>query len=243
MVSVAVVKAGKLDQYTHAQWFVDGFPSDFKRRTACKCHLNINDPVIMKYKTIYDFVLILMEKKQVFNALKESAEKTSDLDKLISAIYNNKDSIPLLNEPCKASVVKWKVEDTLMNKLIKQMEALILALKIAPTASAPAPPYLSVTVPQPAIAYTPQTNFGALAAAAAAAGNLRSAAAALGPNQCAFCQLEGHWKLWNEEPSCPSLIMFIQTGKVHLNANKWITWETINKLGNEVALDTHEGKC
>ena len=82
-----------------------------------------------------------------------------------------------------------------MNKLAKQMETLTLALKIASTVSASAPPYPSVAVPQPAVAYTSQMNFGAPAAAVAAAGNLRSAVAALGPNQCAFCQLEGHQKL------------------------------------------------
>ena len=177
----------------------------------------------MKYKTIYDFILISMEKEQVLNAFEKSAEKTSDLNKLVSAIYNDKDPIPLLNEPHKASMMKWKVKDMLMDKLVKQMEALTLALKIALTASASAPSYPPVAVPQPAIAYTSQTNFSASVAAAAAAGNLRSAVAALGPNQCAFCWLEGHWKLWNGEPSCPLLIMFIQTEKVHLNANKQIT--------------------
>ena len=164
----------------------------------------------MKYKTIYDFILTLMKKKWIFNTFKKSVKKTSNLNKLISITCNNKDSIPLLNEPCKAPVVKWKIEDISVDKLVKQMEALTLILKIAPTASAPAPPYPPITVPQPAIAYTSQTNFSALAAAAAA----------LGPNQYAFCQLEGHWKLWNEKPSCSSLIIFIQTGKMHLNANK-----------------------
>ena len=60
----------------------------------------------MKYKTIYGFVLTLMEKEQVFNALEESAERTFNLNKLVSAICNNKSSIPLLNEPHKAPVMK-----------------------------------------------------------------------------------------------------------------------------------------
>ena len=102
------------------------------------------------------------------------------------------------------------------------MEALTLALKIAFTVSALILSYSFVAVPQPAIAYISQTNFSASAAAVVAAGNLRSAVAALGPNQCAFCQLEGYQKLWNEEPFCLSLIMFIQTEKMHLNVNKQI---------------------
>ena len=73
---------------------------------------------------------------------------------------------------------------------------------------------------QPAIAYISQMNFSVLTAAVAAVKNLRSAAAILSPNQCAFCQLEDHQKLWNEEPFCPSLIMFIQIKKMHLNVNK-----------------------
>ena len=198
----------------------------------------------MKYETIYDFVLALMEKEWVFNAFKESAKKISDLNKLVSAICNNKDPILLLNEPHKISVMKWKVKNMSVDKLIKQMEALTLALKIALTVSASALLYPSVTVPQPAVAYTLQMNFNALVtAAAAAAENLRSAVTALGLNQCAFCWLEGHWKLWNEEPSCPLLIMFIQTEKMHLNVNKWIAWGTTDKLGSEIMLDIWGGKC
>ena len=174
----------------------------------------------MKYEIIYDFVLTLMEKEWIFNAFKKSVEKISDLNKLVSATHNNKDSISLLNESCKVPVVKWKVKNTLMNKLMKQMKALILTLKIVFTVSVSALLYPSVAVPQPAIAYIPQMNFSALMTAAAVVGNLRSAVAALGPNQCAFYWLEGHWKLWNEEPFCSLLIMFIQTEKMHLNMNK-----------------------
>ena len=79
-------------------------------------------------------------------------------------------------------MMKWKTEDMSVDKLTKQIETLILALKIAPTASASASSYPSVAVPQPAVAYTPWMNFSAPAAAAAAVGNLRSAAAVLGPN-------------------------------------------------------------
>ena len=79
-----------------------------------------------------------------------------------------------------------------MNKLMKQMEALILTLKIVLIISVSVLSYSSVAVPQPAVAYTSWINFNALMAAVAAVGNLRSAVAALGPNQCAFCQLEGH---------------------------------------------------
>ena len=109
------------------------------------------------------------------------------MDKLVSAICNDKGSIPLLNESCKASVVKWKVENMLMDKLVKQMEALTLTLKIALTVSASASSYPSVAVSQSAVVYISQTNFSALAAAAAAAENLKSAVAVLGLNQCAFC--------------------------------------------------------
>ena len=222
VISAAVARAGKFNQYIYAQWFVDKLLLDFKHKTACKCHLDIDDPVIMKYETIYDFILTSVKEEQILNALEESAEKVFDLNKLVSATYNNKGPISLLNEPCKASVVKWKAEDTSVNKLIKQMKTLILTLKIIFTVSASASLYLSVTVPQPAVVYTSQMNFSVSAAAAAAVRNLRSAVVALGPNQCAFCQLEGHQKLWNEEPSCLLLIMFIQTGKMHLNVNKWI---------------------
>ena len=82
-----------------------------------------------------------------------------------------------------------------MNKLTKQMKTLTLILKIASAASASASSYPSVAVHQPAVAYTSQINFSVPAAAAAAVGNLRSAVTALSPNQCAFCQLEGHQKL------------------------------------------------
>ena len=82
-----------------------------------------------------------------------------------------------------------------MNKLAKQMKTLTLALKIASAVSASASLYPSVAVHQSAVAYTSQMNFGASTAAAVAAGNLRSAVVALGSNQCAFCQLEGHQKL------------------------------------------------
>ena len=197
----------------------------------------------MKYKTIYDFILISVKKEWVFNAFEKSAEKVFDLDKLVSATHNNKDPIPLLNEPCKAPVVKWKVENTSVDKLMKQMEVLTLALKIAPSASASASSYLSVAVPQPAVAYTPQTNFDAPAATVVAAGNLRSAVTALGLNQYAFCWLKGHQKLWNKKPFCPSLVMFIQIKKMHLNANKQITWEITDKSGSKVVLDTHREKC
>ena len=60
----------------------------------------------IKYKTIYGFILTSVKKEQVFNAFEESAEKISDLNKLISATCNDKDSILLLNELCKASMVK-----------------------------------------------------------------------------------------------------------------------------------------
>lgn len=73
----------------------------------------------MKYKTIYNFVLTLMKEKQVLNAFEESAEKTSDLNKLVSATHNDKGLISLLDKPHKASVVKWKADDILMNKLAK----------------------------------------------------------------------------------------------------------------------------
>ena len=195
---------------------------NFKCRTACKCHLNINDSVIIKYKIIYDFVLTLMKKEWIFNAFKKSAKKTFNLNKLIFITCNNKGSILLLNEPHKVSVVKWKVKNMLMNKLVKQIKVLTLTLKITLTVSISASLYSSVAVPQPAVVYTSQMNFSALAAAAAAAENLKSVVAALGSNQCAFCWLEGHWKLWNKELSCPLLIIFIQTKKMHLNVNKWI---------------------
>ena len=197
----------------------------------------------MKYETIYGFILTLMKKEWVFNALEGFTEKISDLNKLVSATYNDKGPISLLNEPCKASVMKWKMKNTLINKLMKQIKALTLTLKIASAVSASTSLYLFVAVHQPAVVYTSQTNFDALAAAAAAAGNLRSAVAALNPNQCAFCQLEGHWKLWNEESSCSSLIMFIQTEKMHLNMNKWIMWKTTDKLESEMAFDIYEEKC
>ena len=163
-----------------------------------------------------------MKKEQILNAFKEFTEKAFDLNKLVSATYNDKDSIPLLNEPHKVPVVKWKVEDTSVNKLIKQMKVLTLILKIALTASASASSYPSVAVYQPAIVYTSWINFSTSTTAAAAVRNLRSTVTALGLNQCAFCQLNSHQKLWNEEPFCSSLIMFIQTGKMHLNANKQI---------------------
>ena len=197
----------------------------------------------MKYETIYNFILTSVKKEQIFNTFEESAEKIFNLNKLISVICNNKDLISLLNELCKAPVVKWKIENMSVDKLIKQMKALTLTLKIAPTASVSASSYPSVAVPQPAVVYTPWMNFGALTAAAAAVGNLRSAVVALGLNQCAFCQLEGHQKLWNEEPFCSLLIMFIQTEKVHLNVNKQITWKTTDKSENKVTLDTYKGKC
>ena len=79
-----------------------------------------------------------------------------------------------------------------MNKLAKQMKILTLTLKIVFTVSTSALLYSFVAVPQPAVVYTPQINFSAPVAAAAAAGNLRFTVAALGPNQCAFCQLEGY---------------------------------------------------
>ena len=47
-----------------------------------------------------------MKEEQVFNALEEFTEKISDLNKLVSATHNDKDSIPLLDEPHKASVMK-----------------------------------------------------------------------------------------------------------------------------------------
>ena len=75
------------------------------------------------------------------------------------------------------------------------MEVLTLTLKIALTALASVSLYLSIAVPQPAVVYTSQMNFDAPAAAVAAVGNLRFAVTALGPNQYAFCQLEGHQKL------------------------------------------------
>ena len=111
------------------------------------------------------------------------------------------------------------------------MKALTLTLKIALTVSALL--YSSVAVPQPAVVYILWIYFSALPAAAAALRN----------NQCAFCWLKGHQKLWNEEPSCSLLIMFIQTGKVHLNENKQIMWKTADKLESEVTLNTYEEKC
>ena len=243
VVSVTIVKTGKLNQYICVQWFVNELFLNFKCRTACKCHLNINDSVIMKYEIIYRFVLTLIKKEWIFNAFEKSAEKVSDLNKLVSAICNDKSLISLLDELCKASMMKWKVEDMLMNKLMKQMEALILALKIAFIISVLASSYSSVAVPQPAVAYTLWMNFGALVTAVVAAGNLRSAVVTLGPNQCVFCWLEGHQKLWNEKPFCFLLVMFIQTKKMHLNVNKWIMWRTIDKLESEVVLDTCEEKC
>ena len=73
----------------------------------------------MKYKTIYRFILTSVKKEQIFNAFEESAEKVFDLNKLVSVTHNDKGPISLLNEPCKVSVVKWKVEDTSVNKLVK----------------------------------------------------------------------------------------------------------------------------
>ena len=220
MISMTVAKTNKLNQYICVQWFINELSLNFKCRTACKCHLNINDSVTMKYETIYDFVLILMKKEWILNTFEKSAEKTFNLNKLVSATYNDKDSISLLNEPYKASVVKWKVKDISVNKLMKQMKVLILILKIVLTASALASLYPLVAVPQPAIVYTLQMNFSALTAAVTAVRNLKSAVAALGPNQCAFCWLEGYWKLWNKELFYSLLIMFIQTEKMHLNVNK-----------------------
>ena len=119
VISVTVVKADKFNQYICAQWFVDRFSLDFKHRTVHKCYLNIDNSVIIKYEIIYEFVLILMKKKQVFNAFEKSAERVSDLNKLVSATCNDKGSIFLLNELCKASVMKWKMKNILMNKLMK----------------------------------------------------------------------------------------------------------------------------
>ena len=218
----AVIKADKLNQYIYAQWFINRFSLNFKHRTACKYHLNINNSITMKYKNIYNFILILMKKEWILNAFEKSAEKVSDLNKLVSVTHNNKNSISFLNESCKTSVMKWKAEDMSVNKLMKQMKVLTLTLKIVSTVSASASLYPSVAMPQPAVAYSSQTNFNALVAAVAAAGNLRSAAVILSLNQCVFCQLEGHQKLWNRESFCFSLIMFIQTGKMHLNVNKQI---------------------
>ena len=59
----------------------------------------------MKYKIIYNFILTSVKKEQVFNAFKKFAEKISDLNKLVSVTNNNKDSIPLLNEFYKTSVM------------------------------------------------------------------------------------------------------------------------------------------
>ena len=143
---MAVVKASKLDQYIYAQWFINELFSDFKCRTACKYHLNINDSMIMKYEIIYDFVLALMEKEWVFNAFEGSAEKISDLNKLVSATHNNKGPIPFLNKPYKVSVMKWKVENISVNKLAKQIKTLTLTLKIALTTSTSVSSYLSVAV-------------------------------------------------------------------------------------------------
>ena len=165
---------------------------NFKHRTACKCHLNINDLVTIKYKTIYDFILISVEKEQIFNVFKESAEKVFDLNRLVSATHNDKNLISLLDKLYKASVMKWKIKNTLVNKLTKQMKVLTLTLKIILTVLVSASSYFSVAVPQPAIAYILQTNFSASAAAVMAVRNLRSAAVALDPNQCAFYWLEGY---------------------------------------------------
>ena len=148
--------------------------------------------MIIKYEIIYEFVLTSVKKEQVFNAFKKFAEKIFNLNKLISATCNNKSSISLLNESHKTSVVKWKVKNMSVNKLIKQMKALILALKITLMISASISSYPSVAVPQPAVVYISQMNFDAPAVAMVAAGNLKSAVTALGPNQCAFCWLEGH---------------------------------------------------
>ena len=123
------------------------------------------------------------------------------------------------------------------------MKTLTLTLKIAFMISASASPYPFIAVPQPAVAYILQINFNALTAVVVAVGNLKSAVAALGPNQCVFYQLEGHQKLWNEESSCSLLIMFIQTEKMHLNVNKWIMWGTTDKPGSEMVFNTCRRKC
>ena len=174
----------------------------------------------MKYKIIYNFILTLIKKEWIFNAFEESAEKTFHLNKLISATHNNKNPILFLNKSHKTPVVKWKMKNMSVNKLMKQMKTLILTLKITFSASVLASSYSFVAVSQPTVVYILQTNFSVSTAAVTAAGNLKSTVTTLGPNQCAFCWLEGYWKLWNEKPSCSSLIMFIQTGKMHLNINK-----------------------
>ena len=75
--------------------------------------------MIIKYKTIYDFILTSVKEKQILNAFKEFIKKTSDLNKLIFATCNNKDLISLLNEFYKVSMMKWKTKNTSVNKLIK----------------------------------------------------------------------------------------------------------------------------
>ena len=116
--------------------------------------MNINDSVTMKYKTIYEFILTLMKEEWVFNVFEESAEKTFDLNKLVSATCNDKGLNSLLNKSCKALMMKWKVKDILMNKLTKQMKVLILTLKIASAALVSASLYPFVAVHQPAVVYT-----------------------------------------------------------------------------------------
>ena len=100
----------------------------------------------MKYETIYEFVLTSVKKKQILNILEESIKKISDLNKLVSVTHNDKDPISLLNEPHKALMMKWKTEDMSVDKLMKQMKVLILALKITFTVSASASLYPSVAV-------------------------------------------------------------------------------------------------
>ena len=60
----------------------------------------------MKYETIYDFVLTSVKKEQILNVFEKSTERVFDLNKLVSATCNNKGPIPLLNEPCKVSMMK-----------------------------------------------------------------------------------------------------------------------------------------
>lgn len=140
--------------------------------------------------------------------------------------------------------MEWKAEEISVDKLVKQMEALTLTLKIVPAQATPSTlSYAPPPAPLPAPTYTVRPNATAPASTASGVGNLRSAATGLGANQCAFCRLEGHRKLWNGEHACPSLIGFLQTGKIHFHDSKRIVLGTSDKPGSEVALDTHNGKC
>ena len=87
-----------------------------------------------------------VKKKWIFNIFEKSTEKISDLNKLVSVIYNNKNLISFLNEFYKIPMMKWKVKNISVNKLIKQIKMLILILKIIFTISVSVLLYSSVTM-------------------------------------------------------------------------------------------------